>query len=142
MVGDLVKDIDILDYDVIDYDSMDVSDYYYIDNTYYWVAKAIVKGLDLSMDSDSNNFVFVDYKLNHLPMTFDINGNVLDDSNYNNVSYYLGNYIYSTYLLVDILEFIKDNDEDSIIILQGDHGLHSLRSDWMMDYFDIDADDL
>ncbi len=140
MVGDLVKDIDILDYDVIDYDSMDVSDYYYIDNTYYWVAKAIVKGLDLSMDSDSNNFVFVDYKLNHLPMTFDINGNVLDDSNYNNVSYYLGNYIYSTYLLVDILEFIKDNDEDGIIILQGDHGLHSLRSDWMMDYFDIDME--
>ncbi len=135
---DVIKDINLLNYDVIDYENFDTSQYKYINNSEYWIAKAILKSLDLSMNETNNKFVFVDYDLNHLPLTFDKKGNILDSSLISNLDYYLDNYIYSTYLLVDILSFIHNNDKDAIIIVQADHGIHLLSNEEIMKYFDID----
>ena len=140
MLYELVKNINFLDYDIVDYKSFDSSDYEFIDKTDYWVAKAILKGLDMSMESDNNKFVFVDYNLAHLPLVYDIYGNKIDINNEYNLNYYLGNYIYSSYLLVDMLEFIKNNDDNAIIVVQGDHGIHMLEDEYLMEYFNVDME--
>ena len=71
-----------------------------MNNSNYWLAKAILKGLNDSMNAGDKRFVFVNYKLNHDPFTFDRNGNIIDESYTHVANYYLGNYIYSTYLLL------------------------------------------
>jgi len=139
---DIVSDINYLNYDYIDYQGFDTTDYKYIDdamnNSNYWLTKAILTGLNETMEIDNQKFVFVDFKLNHDPFTFDMNGNIIDESIQYNANYYLGNYIYSTYLLVDMIEFIRNNDEDAVIIVQGDHGLHTVEDDVMFNMFSTD----
>lgn len=134
MFGNLIEDFNYLDYDEVDYQSFDTSDYEYINNSKYWVAKAILKGLDETMDMD-RKFVFIDYNLNHLNLTFDRYGNRLSKDDGTNLNYYVDNYIYSSYLLVDMLEFIKDNDKDAVIIIEGDHGIHMLEDEYLMNRF-------
>lgn len=142
IIYDIVNSINYSNYEDVNYKDYDTSEYEYIDNSEYWVAKAILKGLDESMKIDDNRFVFIDYNLNHLNLTFDKYGNRLDEENGMNLSYYVGNYIYSTYLLVDMLEFIKNNDEEAIIIIEGDHGIHMLENDFIMNRFSTDINGL
>lgn len=140
MLYDITNNINFLKYKNIDYKSFDSSKYSYIDNSQYWPAKAILKGLDESINSfDGNKLIFVDYNLNHLGLTFDKYGNRLNENDSGNLNYYEGNYVYSTYLLVDMLRFIKDNDKDAIIIIQGDHGIHMLENEYLEKRFSIGA---
>ena len=111
-----------------------------MNNSNYWLAKAILKGLDESMKIDDKKFVFIDFKLNHDPFTFDVNGNIISEDLQYNAHYYLGNCIYSSYLLVDMLEFIENNDEDAVIIVQGDHGLHTIEDEMMLKLFATDME--
>lgn len=136
---DVFDDINFLEYEEVDYSSYDTSEYDCIDNSDYWISKAIIKSLDESLKIDKK-FVFVDYNLNHLPLTYDYDGNRLDVSNEYNLGYYLGNYIYSMRLLVDMLEFIKNNDEDAVIIVQADHGIHMLEDKQILNYFNTDME--
>ena len=141
---DLISDINFLNYEEINYKNFDTSDYQYVEeamnNSNYWLAKAILKGLDESMKIDDKKFVFIDFKLNHDPFTFDVNGNIISEDLQYNAHYYLGNYIYSSYLLVDMLEFIKNYDEDAVIIVQGDHGLHTIEDEMMLKLFATDME--
>ena len=143
---DIANDVNYLNYDYVDYENFDTSNYKYIDESMnksnYWPAKAILKGLDESMSIDDKKFVFVNFKLNHDPYTFDREGNVIDESMQYIANYYLGNYIYSTYLLVDMLEYIKNNDDDAIIIVQGDHGIHTIKDEYMLEIFSSNMKDV
>lgn len=143
---EIANNTNYLNYDIVDYKNFDTSSYKYIDNAMnksnYWATKAILKGLNDSMNAGDKRFVFVNYKLNHNPFTFDRNGNIIDESYTHVANYYLGNYIYSTYLLVDMLEFIKKNDENAVIIVQSDHGLHSVDDEFMLDIFSKDMKDV
>lgn len=144
MFYEFTKDINFLNYELVDYDSFDSSKYEHtnraMEDNNYWLSKAILKGLDSSFDIDDEKFVFVDFKTNHDPYTFDRNGNVIEETSKYELKFYLTNYIYSSYLLVELLDFIRTNDEDAVIIVQGDHGIHTRSDDEMIDYFNTDIE--
>ncbi len=133
--------INFLDYNEIDYNNIDTSSYSYIDNSKYWPIKAMLKGIELSNETDDKKFVFIDYDLNHLPITFDKEGNIIDKSHEEDINYYLDNYIYASYLLIDLLSYIKNNDQEAIIIVEADHGIHSYENDTLMHVFNISNDE-
>ncbi|MBD5095954.1 MAG: hypothetical protein HDT40_02935 [Lachnospiraceae bacterium] len=61
----------------------------------------------------------------HQPFFTDENGNRLSAdafANWENDEYYLGQYKYSTKLMIKILENLVNNDPNSIIFVQSDHG--------------------
>jgi hypothetical protein len=61
----------------------------------------------------------------HTPFVVDKNGNPIPPEHYMNWKdrqYYLGQYIYTTRLIMQLLNSVIKNDPDSIIILQSDHG--------------------
>ena len=140
MFYNLLGDFNYLEYDNINYNNYDYSDYRYINNTTYWPAKAILKSLDMSMKVDDKKLVFIDYNLNHLYLTYDIFGNRLSEDDRANLNYYDDNYIYSSYLLVDMLEFIRNNDPDGVIVIEGDHGIHVFEDEEIMEFLDVDRD--
>ena len=68
----------------------------------------------------------------HQPFLADENGNRLPYNacfNWENDEYYLGQYKYSTKLMIKILENLVDNDPDSIIFVQSDHGARAYGSE-------------
>ena len=78
--------------------------------------------------------------LNHLYISFDKDGNAIDYyDNFKNA--YKDNYTYISYLLVDLVEFIKQNDEKSIIVLQSDHGIHILECNELMKLLNVKSND-
>lgn len=61
----------------------------------------------------------------HAPFITDENGNAIPSNqymNWNDNRYYLGQYKYATNLMMQIIDNILENDPDSIILLQSDHG--------------------
>lgn len=139
-----LSNINYLDYDNIDYNSFDSSNYEYIDkvmNKYnYWIGKAMIKGLAETMKIDNQKFVFLDFKIGHDPFTFDRFGNLIDEEKKFEVASYLGNYMYISHLLTDLLDYIRDNDKEAVIIVQGDHGLHTISDELMLSYFPTDME--
>ncbi len=135
--GNLIKDINLLDNKDIDYTDIDISNYGYINDTSYWPSKAIIKGINESFKYD-NRFLFIDYNLNHVPITFDSIGNKISDKYMYNLNYYNSNYDYSSLLLVDMLKYIHDNDKYGIIILESDHGIHTYTNDNLIKFFNTD----
>jgi len=144
LFSDLLVDYIPLKYEEIDYNKIDSSKYTYIDKVYkdnnYWVPKAIMKSLDETMKINNNKLTFIDFNMNHDPYLFTKDGEVVNTMVAWNMENYLGNYIYSSYILMDIVNFIKNNDKDAVIILQGDHGLHTASNDVMKNYFDVDLE--
>lgn len=139
ILADLLVDLIPLKYQEIAYNEIDINDYKYIKDAYqknnYWTPKAIIKGLNESMKINNNRLTFIDFNMNHDPYIFDISGNVLPQSTQWHIGSYLGNYIYSSRILTDILNYIKTNDENAIIIVQADHGLHTASNQIMSEYF-------
>lgn len=130
------------DYDLIDYNDLDTSDYSEIDKTKFWPIKAILKSLEETKEIDSKKFVFIDYDLNHTELSFDSNGNELPQNYYMNLDAYDDNYIYSCKLLTEMLNYIKTNDPNAIIIVQGDHGLHTFENDVLKEELNITTEEL
>lgn len=121
-------DFNFLKHKEIDYNEMDYSNYKYINKTEYWKSKAILKSLSMVYEKkDDRLFTFIDYSINHTPWLYDKSGKVVNTNKEGFLpDNFADNYVYSTYILSDILTFIKDNDKDSIIILQSDHGIHTV----------------
>lgn len=68
----------------------------------------------------------------HQPFLVDENGNRLPYNacyNWENDEYYLGQYKYSTKLMMKILKNLVNNDPDSVIFLQSDHGARASGSE-------------
>lgn len=108
---------------------VDLSEYKRLHSTLNEKVRKTVESLSYIYDDKSNSkFVFVDFDLNHIDVSYDRYGNEIDS--YSNFKVdYRDNYIYTTYLLVDLVRYIKDNDDNAIIILQSDHGIHSMECD-------------
>ena len=61
----------------------------------------------------------------HQPFLFDENGDNVSVANYNNwddPQYYLGQYIFTMKNMCEMVDCILENDSDSIIVIQSDHG--------------------
>lgn len=141
----LTDNYNFLNYEVIDYDEYNFENYEYIKESEYWKAKAILKSLNMvyNQETESNLFTFIDFDINHTPWLYGLNG---EKVNTNKEGFlpknYLNNYIHSTNLLMDIIKYIKDNDSDGIIILQSDHGIHTVSTSVVADYVSVSVDDL
>jgi len=134
-IQDIVKNVNILNYKNVNYNDVSIPN----DGVYKAkIVKKIFKGLNDSFKDKNNKFVFVDYGIDHLPILYDKNGKYVSDDKYYDLDYYVDNYIYSTKALISILNYIKDNDGDSIIVVQGDHGIHILDDKYLKDYFNTD----
>ena len=125
----------------VDTSNLDLSKYKYLDSTKNEKVKMIIAGLrDIYNSEDSSRFVFVDYDLNHLNIAYDKNG----EEEYGQrefVDAYRENYMYLSYLLVDIVRYINDNDPNSVIILQSDHGNNVTVCETLMKDLDIEKSD-
>lgn len=74
---------------------------------------------------NSSQFNFLYACSPHIPFLFDENGNDVAATNYSNwddPQYYLGQYRFIMDQIVKMVETIVENDPDSVIILQSDHG--------------------
>ena len=125
----LMENINYLDYNSLNYDDMNFDDYPYTKMTKYWNSKAIFKSIEDSYDNNKSQFTFIDYKLAHFPLFFTKYGDLLKKEDGYNLSYYVGNYIYAFNILTEMLDYIKTVDEDAVIIVQADHGIH-VYEDW------------
>ena len=91
-------------------------------------------------DTSDNKFVFVDFDLNHLYISFDKDGKEIEE--YDNFKdSYRDNYTYISYLLTDLVQYIKDNDNNSIIVLQSDHGIHILDCNELKELLNVEDRD-
>lgn len=139
---------------VLNKQNINLNDYKYLNNASSEKINKIIESLsDIQSKNDKNRFVFVDYDLNHLNVSldkntnnliayapFDIAGNEIIE--YNNFKTdYKESYTYLSYLLVDLIKYIKNNDKNSIIIIQGDHGIHVKKCDEMIKDINIEKDE-
>jgi len=85
-------------------------------------------------------FVFIHLMIPHSPFLFTAKGNSLDPQNYKNWDYYLGNYIYATTVIRELVSSLLDSSNPSrppVIILQSDHGARNSNNGYtniMKDY--------
>lgn len=138
ILNDLLNTRNVLNYDVVDYNDMNLNSYPFTRDTKYWYSKAVIKAIDESFDENKNQFTFIDYKLNHYPLTFTSGGSLLKANAQNSLDSYLGNYVYSSYLLLETLKYIKTVDENAVVILQADHGIHSFENEDIMKELNVD----
>lgn len=92
-----------------------------------WSLKESFKeaGKSYELGVDKNSFVLGYWGFPHIPYLVDENGNKIDETdryNAGDYSLYLSQLKYAGKSIVDVVEEIIKNDEDSIIILQSDHG--------------------
>ena len=134
----ILKDFSFIDYEVKDYEKLP-SDYefQYMNDTNYWVGKGIVKSIEETTEIEGNKFMFIDFKLNHFPVTFNAYGEFIDYAYAFDLNNYTGNYDYSVRLLAELLDYIKYKDEDAVIFVQGDHGVHVFEDEVLMKWFKI-----
>lgn len=111
--------------EIIDYSDIDLTNYPYSNTSNYYPIKAIFKSLE-ETKTVNKKFTFIDYDLYHVELSYDKSGNKLNPKNYYNLDFYDDNYQYANKLLIELLDYIKNNDEDSIIIVQADHGIHTI----------------
>jgi len=78
-----------------------------------------------NIPAGGGQFTFMHVLIPHSPFIVDENGNPISPNHYldwNNKQYYLGQYIYTTKLMMQLVDAILEYDPESIIILQSDHG--------------------
>lgn len=62
----------------------------------------------------------------HAPFVMDEDGEPIPSNCYYNWAYYLGQHKYATKIMIETIENILENDGDSIIVIQSDHGARSI----------------
>ena len=124
----------------IDYNiRLDKDKYKYISSSDYVMFKAIIKSVEDSRKKDKKSkFYFIDSDINHVKWDFDENGKRVNINN-TDLDYFDDNYVFSTKLLMEFVNYIKETDNDSIIIIQGDHGIHSIRDSIIKDYYKVEG---
>lgn len=85
----------------------------------------------LSKENNNGRFIFAHIMSPHEPFVFDKNGNYIDDNknirNWEEKKYYLEQYIYITNRVKEVISNIIKNDSDSIIIIQSDHSMRTVK---------------
>lgn len=129
-------------YNLIDYNNIDLTDYPNTNTSSYYPIKAIFKSLEDTKEINNNKFTFIDYDLYHVELSYDSSGNKLNPKNYYNLDYYDDNYKYANKLLIELLDYIKTNDEDAIIIIQADHGIHTIYEEDLEEKLNINQEEI
>ena len=70
----------------------------------------------------------------HYPFVFDEKGNY-NPKIRTNLNKYRGHHAFSAKRLLKYIDIILENDPDAVIMLQGDHGLHKVEMERIMDAF-------
>ena len=142
--NDLIDNSSVLNYEVLDYKNYDYSNYKYIDNTQFWKAKAIYRSLEhLNNQTSNKRFIFIDYAMSHAPWAYEVDGSFRKE--YNSKEALLTTYTHSMYVLTDLLDYIRNNDPNAVIVLQADHGIHYVSSvpfEGMNEYFGVLEDEM
>jgi len=73
----------------------------------------------------SPRFVIVDFSMAHYPFLFDEKGNMIT-AGADDPMRYPAHHTFSVNTLLKFVDLILENDPEAVIILQADHGLHSL----------------
>jgi hypothetical protein len=112
--------------------------------TYKIAEKRVVSTFQYLKDPNnyiSNNFIFCHIDCPHEPFYFNKDGYNYDNpgANWKEQKYYLGQYIYATNNIIDIVKSIVENDPNSCIILQSDHSARaSSDPDLFMEVFPLE----
>lgn len=93
----VLDEVNYLEYEILDYNDINNDKFNYIDDTEYWINKGIIKSTDDVASIKGNNLTFIDFKLNHIPLTFNANGDMLSYV----VECGLNNYIGKNYEYID-----------------------------------------
>ena len=140
----VIEKIDYNDYlkkaKEISTENLDLEEYDYLKTTTNEKVKMMVASLHDIYNTDNSRFVFLDYDLNHLNISYYEDGSEQDDQG-DFVDSYKQNYTYLSYLLVDLIKYIKTNDPNSVIVLQGDHGIHLLSCNRMIKSIGVEEQD-
>lgn len=124
------------------YDDIDVSKYKYLKNLDTNIIKKIIKSIDLSREIESDKkFVFIDFNLSHLDWMYDQNGNYIKQSKHKELESYGNNYEFSTKVLINIIQYIRDYDKDAVIIIESDHGIHNKKVYELGNYFKVNNEE-
>lgn len=81
-------------------------------------------------------FTFVALMTAHAPFEYDENGNIISITNYaGDPDDYVPSWKYTGKLITELVQEIKSNDPDAVIIIEGDHGCHffsieSIQEEW------------
>ncbi len=140
-----------LKYENLNYDDIDCGKYKVSCKSDYWKQRAIMKSID-TINNEEKKFTFIDFSINHTPWRLDRNGKIVNSAKDGFLTKnFLDNYIHSNYLLVELIEFIKESDSNAVIVIQADHGFHTVSNTDIYDftnksldkdYFVEDSDEL
>ena len=122
--------------------SINIDKYKYLNNKNYSSGKIISNGIIEGNNIDKKNkFFYIYLGVTHFNWLYTENGEKNNIKDIQNLDKYVGNYKYSTHVIVDLLELIKENDPNAIIFLQSDHGIHAVEDNDMESYFNIEKKD-
>ena len=93
------------------------------------------------IEKEGNTCTIAYFCFPHQPFLVDEDGNSIpvgQSSNWTDKQYYLGQYKYATKMMLKILENLSENDPNSVIILQSDHGARAY-TEGFLDMFSEEA---
>lgn len=108
---------------------------FYISPTYTNAERVIISSFQYLKNADNfigrANFTFSHFVCPHEPFYFNKFGKTYDkpSTSWKNLEYYLGQYIFVTNQIMEIVESIVENDPNSIIIIQSDHSARAASDD-------------
>ena len=104
---------------------------------YPWI-KRIMFSLEDTYEKNLNDpkFYFMDITLVHQHWNYDENGKLIRQKN-DNPADFDKTYVYTLRVLMEILSYIQEKDPNAIVIVQGDHGMHTLPENTLKQYYHI-----
>ena len=122
--------------------NMNLENYPNIKNGDFIQNKKIVNSLEDARSKDNNpKIYFIDNILMHMNWNYDENGKFIRDNNVD-LNDYDDTYIYTTKVLLEFIKYIRENDSDSVIIIQGDHGIHVLENNVLEKYYGVKGEEI
>ena len=91
---------------------------------------------DSKNKGNNPKFFFIDNTLMHRNWNYDKDGNFIREDN-TDLNDYDDCYKFTTKVLLEFISYINENDPDSIIVIQGDHGIHVLDEDVLKSIYNI-----
>ncbi len=117
--------------------NVDLSRYQTLDDsTFYPIRKTIRALEDARSKGNQPKFYFIDNILVHKYWNYDSNGKFIRKNN-TDLDDFDDCYYYTTKVLMNFVQYIEDNDSNSVIVIQGDHGIHVLDENILKKYFHI-----